>query len=319
MALENKKILITVITQTGFNLATRLFASKDVEIRYLPFEFLVFKWRFDALKTLVVLEAEMWFGLFDFAKLRGAKTLLANARISDRSYERYLKFRFYYQAIFRRIDSVWAQSQNDLIRLESLGAKNVKVCGNLKIYSKIEPTKLYNKPQKTLIVAGSTHFEEEKIVLSAFLDFHQKNPQSMLVLAPRHPERFDEVHSLLNGLKTARVSNAGFDESQDILLLDVLGELDSFYRIADIVILCGSFVKVGGHNPLEPAFFETRLISGPYIFNQYSLFDCIENYFLVQDVDELRERLLKWEEMPKSKIKIQKQGLELFIREITDE
>ena len=102
------------------------------------------------------------------------------------------------------------------------------------------------------------------------------------------------------------------------MLLDVLGELNNIYRIADVVILCGSFIKAGGHNPLEPASFGVKLLSGPYIFNQYALFDCIEGYTFVQDGKDLCQKLLDYENLPKSKIKAQRTNLDGLVAELLD-
>lgn len=319
LAKQKKQILLTTTTQTGFDLATKTFAiTKNIQTLYLPFELFLPLWkkRLINLKTLVVTESELWFMLFSTAKSLGAKTLLINARISDRSYKKYLCFRFYYARVFKCIDKVFTQGKVDSLRLDAMGAKNIEVFGNLKIFTKMQITKEYKKPEKIVIVAGSTHMEEEKLVLKAFLDFKKKYPQSLLIIAPRHPERFDDVFEMFDGLKATRISEEGLNEESDILLLDILGELNNIYAIADIVILCGSFVKVGGHNPLEPSYFGVKLLSGPYIFNQYALFDCIEGYTFVQDVDDLTQKLLTYESLPQAKIKDQNQKLNTLLREI---
>ncbi len=316
---QGKQILLTTTTQTGHNLATRAFEdTKNIQVLYLPFEIFLPLWKkyLINLKTLVVTESELWFMLFFVSKALGAKTLLINARISDRSYRSYLYFRFYYSRVFLYIDRVFAQGKVDYLRLDAIGAKNIEVFGNLKIFTPIAVTKEYKKPKKLVIVAGSTHMEEEKLVLKAFLDFKKKYPQSLLIIAPRHPERFDDVFKMLDGLRASRISKDGIKEENDVLLLDVLGELNNIYAIADIVVLCGSFVKVGGHNPLEPAYFGVKLLSGPYIFNQYALFDCIEGYTFVQDVSDLTQKLLNYEELPQTAIKNQNQKLDTLLGEI---
>lgn len=320
MLKNDKKILLTTTTQTGHTLAQEFVKKGDCQVLYLPFELYLPLWkkRLKKLERLIVVESELWFMLFEVAKSLGARTFLINARIADWSFEKYLRLKFYYSRIFALIDRVFAQANADALRLEALGAKGVEVFGNLKIYTKIKATKRYEKPQKTLIVAGSTHPMEEKIVLRAFLEFKKQNPDSLLVLAPRHPERFDEIYHSLSGHKVGRISIDGINEEQDILLLDVLGELNNIYRIADVVILCGSFIKAGGHNPLEPASFGVKLLSGPYIFNQYALFDCIEGYTFVQDGKDLCQKLLDYENLPKSKIKAQRTNLDGLVAELLD-
>lgn len=315
-SLPEKKILLTTTTQTGYNLAMQSFSNLDVEVRFLPFEPLLYLWCFQNLKSLVVIEAEIWLCLFDFAKKQGARTYLINARISDHSYMRYAKCSFYYQGAFRRIDKIFTQGQIDAIRLKSLGAQNIDVFGNLKVYVPIQPKHLYNKPKRPVIVAASTHLEEEQLILSTYLKLQQEGLDALLIIAPRHPERFNDVYGMFQPFKSGRISEVGINEDLDILLLDLLGDLNSIYRIADVVILCGSFVKMGGHNPIEPAFFETRLISGPYIFNQYALFDCVENYYIAHDANGLYTLLKDYASLQPSKIIPTQGNLDTLISEI---
>ncbi|WQZ72233.1 lipid IV(A) 3-deoxy-D-manno-octulosonic acid transferase [Helicobacter pylori] len=289
-------ILISVTTNTGFELAAQTYQhSQHIEVRYLPFETLLFAWKksLKRLKTLVVTEAELWFNVFDTAQKLGAKTMLINARISVRSYPKYQRFSFFYAFLFKRIDLILAQSKADQKRLLNLGAKKVVDFLNIKRFSKPVITSFYPKnPSALNIVLASTHEGEEKLGLKAFLEFKKTFKNARLIVVPRHPERFKSVQNLLQDiLKTTPFSlecfsSKGFVEC-DILLVDSLGELNNFYAIADIVILGGSFVKMGGHNPLEPAFFNTRLITGEHLFNQVALFELIKPYKIVPKEDLL--------------------------------
>ncbi|RKV20974.1 3-deoxy-D-manno-octulosonic acid transferase [Helicobacter pylori] len=289
-------ILISVTTNTGFELAAQTYQhSQHIEVRYLPFETLLFAWKknLKRLKTLVVTEAELWFNMFDTAQKLGAKTMLINARISVRSYPKYQRFSFFYALLFKRIDLILAQSKDDQKRLLNLGAKKVVDFLNIKRFSKPVITSFYPKnPSALNIVLASTHEGEEELGLKAFLELKKTFKNARLIVVPRHPERFKSVQNLLQDiLKTTPFSlecfsSKGFVEC-DILLVDSLGELNNFYAIADIVILGGSFVKMGGHNPLEPAFFNTRLITGEYLFNQVALFELIKPYKIVPKEDLL--------------------------------
>jgi 3-deoxy-D-manno-octulosonic-acid transferase len=236
------------------------------------------------------MEAELWYILFLFAKRKGAKTYLINARISDKSYNSYKKMSWFYKYIFKNIDKIYAQSEIDKKRLEELGGKSIEVIGNIKLAQLPKITKEYKKPNSTLITAGSSHEKEEELILKAYKKEHGK-----LVIVPRHPERFDKVYELIdlyskkNNLSCHRFSQKeNFDS--DIILIDKMGELNNIYAISDVVILCGAFEKIGGHNPVEPAYFGCKLISGKHIFNQKSLFDCINNYYIIQN-DELEKYL----------------------------
>ena len=149
----------------------------------------------------------------------------------------------------------------------------------------------------------------------------QKVDSSLLILAPRHPERFTQVASLLAGypFASARFShdpNALTNPSLDVVLLDTLGELNNCYAIADIVILGGAFIQAGGHNPLEPAFFGTKLISGRAIFNQEALFACVDGYTLCE-ASELESTLLAHQSLPHTSYKHTQASLSTLIQAIT--
>lgn len=303
------EVNISVITNTGFEEAQKL----SNNVRYLPFELFLPFW-IKKQKALVVMEAELWYALFLFAKKRDTKTFLINARISDKSYNSYKKFSFFYKKIFENIDKVFAQTEVDKKRLEELGAKNVEVIGNIKLAQLPKVTVNYTKPEEIVITAGSTHENEEMLILDAYEKKYGK-----LIIAPRHPERFEKVASLLDEyckIKNYSFSRFSSDNSfdSDIILVDKLGELNNIYAISDVVILGGAFENIGGHNPIEPAYFGCKLISGKNIFNQKSLFECIENFYLIEN-DELKLSLEKIDKLKKSSL-TQKGDLEPILKEL---
>ncbi len=275
---------ITTITQTGYDYAKEI-CNK---VNYLAFENWIPFWLKPS-KVLVIFEAEYWLMFVFIAKLQKSKVILLNARISDNSYTSYKKFRFFYKKIFCYIDEVFAQSEADKIRLEDLGAKNVKIFPNIKSKLQICPAQKYFKPKQKLIIFASTHKGEEELLLKHY----KMDKQEKLIIAPRHPERFLEVEQLLHdkGLKFDKFSllqNEDKKFNQDILLLDCLGELINFYAISDVVVLGGSFFEgIGGHNPIEVAHFNNVLISGVYIHNQKSLFQEVDNVYFCEDLKEL--------------------------------
>ena len=284
------KVNISVITNTGFEEAKKY---KNAEVRFLPFEIFLPFW-IKPCKTLIVMEAELWYMLFYVAKRKCQKTVLLNARVSEKSYPKYLKFKWFYKKIFENIDLVLAQSEEDKKRLATLGAKNIKVTGNIKTYFKPEISRKYIK-QKPLIVIASTHENEEEMILENLpLNEYQ------IVVVPRHPERFDEVYEIMKKYgKAVRISEKCKVKSEkcilkdDLILMDRMGELVNLYAVADIVILGGSFVdNVGGHNPIEAAYFEKPVISGKYIFNQKALYSEVDGIEICE-VNEIKERLKK--------------------------
>lgn len=305
--LENANI--SVITNTGFEEAKKI----SLNVRYLPFEIFLPFW-VNKQKVLVVMEAELWYLLFLFAKKKGAKTLLINARISDKSYKSYKRFSFFYKRIFQNIDKVFAQSEVDKYRLEELGASNVEVIGNIKLAQLPKVNIELEKPKQVVITAASTHENEEKLILDAY-----KKEQGKLIIVPRHPERFEKVHlQILEFIKDKNISYQRYsikdDFDSDIILVDKMGILNDIYAISDVVILGGAFEKIGGHNPIEPAFFNCKIISGKNIFNQKSLFDCIKNYYLIEN-DELGEYLNNIKNLEKP-ILTKAGSLEPIIKEI---
>jgi 3-deoxy-D-manno-octulosonic-acid transferase len=283
------EVNISTITQTGFEEAGKITKNS----RYLPYELLLPFW-IKKQKALVVSEAELWYFLFLFAKRRGAKTYLINARISDNSYKNYKRFSWLYKKIFSNIDMIFAQSQKDSERLAELGGKHIVVNGNINSFSEIKVTKKFDKPKEELITLASTHKNEEILILEN-LNFTKGQK---LVVVPRHPERFDKVDTLLREYsKKSNFTYHKFSEQEDlnsdIVLIDKMGELINIYAISDRVILGGSFVDgIGGHNPLEPAHFGCKVVSGEYVFNQYELFKLVENLEIVK-IEEINDIMHK--------------------------
>jgi 3-deoxy-D-manno-octulosonic-acid transferase len=268
----NNDINITVMTNTGFNEAKKY--TKNV--RYIPFDIFNIFW-LKPQKALFVIDSELWFMLFYIYQLKKTPVYIINARISKESLRKKMKLSFLYKYILANIDIIYTQNKKDIKRFKKLGAKNVIYSGNIKTLCPIKTNENLSKIKKNLIVAGSTHQDEERIILDK-IDYNT----SSLVIVPRHPERFDKVKLLLKSF--AKKNNLTFTSysqntslTQDIILIDSLGKLNNFYKIANLVILGGSFVKKGGHNPLEPAFFKTKIISGSYFYNQESLFKLVKN------------------------------------------
>jgi len=292
---------LTTTTYTGFSEIKK----QTSQSRYLPYELLLFGW-VKPQKALIVMEAELWYLLFFLAKSKKAKTILINARMSDRSYPKYLKLKWLYRKIFAQIDRVYAQSIEDKIRLETLGAKSVEVIGNIKFIDIAKPTKEIEKPDGLIVCAGSTHDGEEMLILDAFGELKATQADAKLIIAPRHPERFEKVDRLATayakefGWSYSRYSDSE-TLSSDIILIDSLGELINLYAISDIVILGGAFEPIGGHNAAEAAQFGCKIISGEHYFNQRDIFAGIEGITIVAN-EKLATALKGHEKLPTTKI-----------------
>lgn len=283
-SIPKEDIRLSITTQTGY---LQMLEYSKTQTRYLPFEPLLWLWT-KKQKMLIVVEAELWYLLFAIAKKNGTKTLLVNARINTKSYPRYQRFAWLYRQIFKYIDGVYAQTPEDAKRLTSLGAKDVKVMGNIKFALIQKPTKQFLKPKGLLICAASTHKKEEALILHAFRTLKSKKPDAILVIAPRHPERFESVDQLIQGYAKLQkwsyhryTQNNSFNS--DVILLDTLGELINLYAISDVVVLGGAFEPIGGHNAAEAAQFGCPIISGEHYFNQKEIFGGIEGITIVSN------------------------------------
>lgn len=294
-------IKITTITQTGQSEAKKYHA----DIRYLPYEMFLPFW-IKKHEFLVVLEAEFWFLLFSVARAKGARVILLNARISQKSAKKYLQFAWFYKKLLSKVEIIYAQSEADKNRFLALGAKNIEVIGNIKLAASISKAREYKKPEMECVVAGSTHDGEEDSVLKSFVEY-KKQSDAKLFIAPRHPERFEAVFELMqryadkDNLTISRFSDAKeFDT--DMVLVDAMGELNNIYAISDIAILGGAFRDdVGGHNPLEPAFFGCKIITGKHFFHQKELFKYVHHVQYVEP-SEIHKALMASRELPPSMV-----------------
>jgi len=293
---------MSATTNTGFKAINEYTEQSN----YLPFEPLLFTW-LNPQKVLVVMEAEFWYLLFTLAQKRGAKTLLINARMSDRSFPKYQRIGWLYRQIFKHIDEVYAQTIKDKERLESLGAKNVVVTGNIKLSKLISVSKELDKPSGLLVCAASTHKGEEGLILKAFAEFKKEQKDAKLVVAPRHPERFEKVASKVESFcKEESLTWHKYSQNEsfksDIIVVDKLGELVNIYAISDIVILGGAFEPIGGHNAAEAAQFGCKIISGKYYFNQKDIFEAVEGIAIVE-ASNLSRRLSQYGLLKATRIK----------------
>lgn len=270
-----RKLILSTVTVTGNYTARQRVPEADA-VFYFPLDYpWIVRRVIRGINPAVVLvaETELWPNFFRNLKRAGIPSAVVNGRISPRSFGRYMKFRWFFRQVFRHVGMFCMQSETDAARIREIGAnaEQVLVTGNLKFDQKIPSSSqplADLPPGAPVIAAGSTHGGEEAMVLEVFSRLRTKYPSLVLVLAPRHPERFDEVEAL--------VSRAGFDcqrrtrprgAIRDVLLLDTIGELRSAYALCDVALVGGSFVKVGGHNLLEPAALKKPVIFSRYMFN----------------------------------------------------
>jgi 3-deoxy-D-manno-octulosonic-acid transferase len=233
--------------------------------------------------VVIILETEIWPNFLRECRKRGAIVILANGRMSNRSFQRYKLVKRFIARVFADLSLMVMQSAADVARVLELGAepRRVRLCGNLKYDisargDEVAAAQLLGLDSgRRLIVAGSTAAGEEEILLSAFRTLRED--QSMqdvrLLVAPRHPERFDEVAELIARTEFSFVRRSAVEPEpgdagrSEVVLLDSIGELAGIYRVASVVFVGGSLVPRGGHNVLEPAAVARPIIVGPHTEN----------------------------------------------------
>lgn len=291
------RLIVSTTTKTGQELAKTIFAGKAEAVFYFPFD-----WKFSVRRALdnfkpsvvLLMETEIWPRSIHEAKRDGAKVAIINGRLSERSYNRYSNFAALMKRVLANIGLALMQGEDDAKRLISLGmnAEKTKVTGNIKFDLELnekdkEITDDLNErfsfsDGKPLIVAASTHEPEEHWVIDAFCSLNAENSRNKarLLIAPRHPERFDAVAKLIRDFRNdpacewTRYSFARRsaepspeDSDADIILLDSIGELRGAYPLAQVVFVGGSLIPHGGQSVLEPAAAGKAIVTGPYTHN----------------------------------------------------
>lgn len=289
------RVVVSTTTDTGQNLARSRFGEENVFYFPIDLGFAIEPY-LQALKPelIIIAETEFWPNFLQLAKRSGARIAVVNARISDRSLPGYKRLRWGLPKVISNVDLFLAQTWEDRKRLIEIGAPEarVEVTGNLKfdISPSPEPAVLaslrenFQKSGATpILVCGSTvDEEEERMLLQAFQNIQASYPHAVMILAPRHPERFSVVAALLESLGVRfwrRSLWNGEPISGGVILLDTIGELAAIYGLADIAFVGGSLVPKGGHNIIEPARHGVAIVVG----NHYDNFRDIIWLFQMQD------------------------------------
>jgi 3-deoxy-D-manno-octulosonic-acid transferase len=307
-------LIFSTVTHTGNKVARTIAAEKE-GVFYLPFDisFITDK----VVKAIrpeifISMETEFWPNLVDSLFKSSAKLVLANGRISNRSYSRYKKCKFFTSRLLEKFSLVLMQSGKDAERIIELGAleEKVSVTGNLKFDIPLMDfsdkrleirKKLCLDENEILIIAGSTHRGEEEFLIDCLARLKKEYSGVRLLIAPRHIERTQEIERLLikNGFEFMRISEIASpakehgglamtsEPKEPVFILDTIGELRLMYSAADIVFVGGSLIKKGGQNPIEPASMMKPIIFGKYMFNFHDVVKIfIENNSAVQVDDK---------------------------------
>jgi 3-deoxy-D-manno-octulosonic-acid transferase len=288
------RVLVSTTTSTGQKLAVRRFGAENAFYFPLDFAFAIRPY-LEALRPelVVVAETEFWPNFLRLAKHSGARIAVINCRISDRSFPGYKRFRFWLPKLLEEtlanVDLFLAQTEEDRQRLIAIGAaeSKVTVAGNLKFDVTPPPSpaiveSLRDSFSRTgagpILVCGSTLEDEEGLLLSSFRNVLANHPKAVMILAPRHPERFPEVAALVEKLSfpmSRRSLWSGEPLAGSVLLIDTIGELSVLYSLSTVAFVGGSLVPRGGHNILEPALYGVPIVTGSH----YENFRDVVNFF----------------------------------------
>ncbi len=315
---DNCPVFLTTTTETGFRVARELHGAGNA-VSYFPLDLTpVVKRVLTRVRprAIVLFETEIWPNFIRAASSSRVPITIVNGRISKKSFRYYGLIPRVFKNAFSRISFAGMQSAADAGRALALGAPPdaVAVCGNMKFDAAPSPPSLDEieklrldlalEGDTPLIVAGSTHEGEDEAVLRAYADILSKSPKARLLIAPRHPERFDAVEELIKGAgfrvrrrsRPARGAGAG-----GVILLDTVGELARVYAMASVSFVGGSLAKVGGHNIIEPASMGKPVLFGPHMHH----FEDVKEAFLsdnaaicVRDHKELSSAIARLIENP---------------------
>lgn len=311
-------ILITTMTPTGAAQVKTKFGER-VAHRYVPYDlYSVVKRFFHRInpKVGVIMETELWPNLISEANAVKIPLFLANARLSERSLKGYMRFKFLFKPILNQFNAILAQSADDAERFIRLGAEpeRVHALGNMKFdlsvstsdQSKFIAIKEQWGKQRPVVIIASTHDNEELCILKELKRLQRAILDVILLIAPRHPERFQKVYQLCKaeGFNVGLRSNLdSIHPNNEVVVLDCLGELLGFYHISNYAFVGGSLVPVGGHNVLEPIAMQVPVLSGNQVHNFKAVCrDLVDAQaiILVKDASELIDAIIRLSEDQKS-------------------
>jgi 3-deoxy-D-manno-octulosonic-acid transferase len=274
------------MTVTGLQTAQEAFGAQAA-VSLIPLDSKLFLRRvFNRIspRLVLVFETELWPQFLALSKASGATIVLVNGRISARSFPRYQKIRGFVQALLVNFDHFLMSGEDSASRIRELGApaSKVRVLGNVKWAGNEAAAQAREVPgwgsNMPVLLAASTHPGEEEQVLDAYEDLLQYQPDTKLLLAPRHPQRVPEVLALLKARKLTHVTRTSRADASaaKVFVLDTVGELRSFFPLARVVYSGGSLVDIGGHNVLEPAGAGVPVVYGPHMANFAEIADALE-------------------------------------------
>ncbi len=326
----NAPLTVTTFTPTGSERVTSLFGDQ-VFHSYAPLDLPGAVQRFyDRLnpRLVIIMETEIWPNLYRIAERRDIPVIIANARISEKSLRGYRTLQPLTGRVLESVDGVAAQTETDAARLRTCGVPpdRIHVVGSLKFDVSVAPSLLEQAEfirvrwgaSRSVVIAASTHEGDDEVILPAFAEVLERLPDALLVLVPRHPERFSRAAQLARqqGFSVEQRSNTDVcDPATQCFVIDTMGELLRYCAAANVAVVGGSFEAVGGHNVLEPAALGKPVVIGPHMFN----FEEITQHMVqrkaavqVSDWNELSRTLIRLLQDPAASDTMGQAGLKLI-------
>ena len=290
------QILVTTTTMTSADYVKKYYNDKVIH-QYIPFDVPFWCNRFlNYWKPSLVLwiESDIWPNMLKNIRDKKINCLYINARISPKSFNKWKYLKNLYSETLGTFNKIFVQSGNDLKRIENLTNADVKYIGNLKLsYNNKNKINKYNEKKFSIMIASSHHLEEEMILNRIKKIIHREKLK--VCIAPRHPERIKKICKILvkNNFSYS-LDSEDKSSNNEIMIVDSFGNLDAYFKNSQIVILGGSFISKGGHNPLEPARYGCAIISGNYVYNWQNIYDEMlkeKACFIINDIQDLEFKI----------------------------
>jgi 3-deoxy-D-manno-octulosonic-acid transferase len=278
-------VLITTTTVSAAKYADNYYEGKVIH-QFAPFD--ITPWIKNFLKYwnpsfIIWIESDLWPATLSLIKKQKRRSILVNARISPKSFNKWKIIPTIYSEILSSFFEIFAQSKIDQKRINFLTKRNIKYIGNLKFFKKeLDPRKLKNlnyvkQDNGLTLMLASTHFNEEDELLPIIKDLIKNYNQLQIIIAPRHPERAKQIMQTCSSYKLkSHLESEKKEYDKSIVIINSFGILSKYFALSDIVFLGGSLISAGGHNPIEPALQKCIVITGPKIFNWQNIFEEME-------------------------------------------
>ena len=307
---NNFQILVTTTTKSSAEYIKKFYKDKILH-QYIPFDISIWCSRFlNNWKPNLVLwiESDIWPNMLNQIRKRNIKCLFINARVSPKSFKKWKYLKNLYSFSLHTFIKIFAQSQNDLERINKLTKLKIEYIGNMKLFQSnnldINHINQYKKKYSVMLI--SSHKNEEELVIKQ-IESVIKNKELKLYIAPRHPERSSEIINILGkyNLKYSLDSNHNIINDVPVTIIDSFGKLNKYFGMSELVILGGSFVDKGGHNPLEPANYKCAIISGNLVYNWQNVYEDMvkENACII--IDDINNLKFKFNEIISNKVMLE--------------